>query len=193
MRAAGADVRNRRPQRRRRRWGSAAPALPEAIIFRGDWGTRVPVLHIESSHRHAGAQAAQGRNRVAAGGIGPAANMIALYISDEKPNLAQEAGANRALTAGGAHDPGSTITCRNSISSPGKQERHAQIELMLEEDRHAAIPIGVVVRNELEVAGSCCAPPHLRRIPLDEVSEYLPGMSHCRDPGIAIVSRFLSV
>ncbi len=138
--------------------------------------------------------------------------MIAGHISDEKPNLAQEAGAsatldatrkrdiagaNRDLTAGGAHpsvdDPGSTITCCNSINSPRKQERHARTELMIEEDCHAAIPIGAVVRNELEVVGSDCAPPHLRRIPLDGVSEYLSGMSHDRDPGIAIVNRFRSV
>ena len=157
--------------------------------------------------------------------------MIAGHISDEKPNLAQEAGAsatldatrkpdiagaNRDLTAGGTHasvdDPGSTITCCNSINSPRKQERYARIELMIEEDSHAAIPIGAVVRNELEVVGSFCAPPHFRphlvmmteperlrsertithRIPLDEVSEYLPGMSHDRDPDIAIVNRFLS-
>ena len=157
----------------------------------------MPVLHIDSSHHHADKQTAGGRNRVAAGGIGLAANMTAVHIPDEKPDLAQEAGANRDLAAGGAHvlvdDPGGTMTCRNSISSPGKQERHARIELMLEEDCHAAIPIGAVAGTELEIVGSCCAPPHLCGIPRDEVSGYLPGMSHDRDPGIAIVNRFRSV
>ena len=173
-----------------------------------------------------------------AGGIGLAAimiadalgaNAIAVDITDEKLALARSAGASatlnarsesdiagaiRELTSGGAHVSvdalGSTLTCRNSINCLRKQGRHVQIGLMLEDDYHAAIPMGAVVRNELEIVGSYCMPPHLypklirmieqnrlqpertiaRRIPLDKVSQFLPRMSAFRDSGITIVDRF---
>ena len=124
-----------------------------------------------------------------AGGIGLAAimiadtlgaNAIAIDITDEKLALARSVGASatlnaksesdiagaiRELTSGGAHVSvdalGSTLTCRNSINCLRKQGRHVQIGLMLEDDYHAAIPMGAVVRNELEIVGSYCMPPHL--------------------------------
>jgi D-arabinose 1-dehydrogenase-like Zn-dependent alcohol dehydrogenase len=113
------------------------------------------------------------------GGVGLAAIMIAaardahvvaVDISGRALELAAAVGAAdtvrstdaaaqvRELTGGGAHVAvdalGSAQTCRASIESLWPRGRHVQVGLMVGDDAHAAIPMGLVIAKELEVYGS---------------------------------------
>ena len=101
------------------------------------------------------------------------ANVIAINISDEQLELAQQLGAVKTInatncdnvadavidyTGGGAHVSldalGHPSTCFQSISSLRKRGRHIQIGLMLADHSQPAIPMDKVVANELEILGS---------------------------------------
>ncbi len=101
------------------------------------------------------------------------ANVVAIDISEEKLAFARSIGAVatvnacgsvsvvaqvRELTGGGAHVSidalGSPQTCFNSIASLRKRGKHVQVGLMLAEHRHPAIPMDMVIANELEILGS---------------------------------------
>jgi len=116
------------------------------------------------------------------GGIGLAAVMIAsafdahviaVDISDDALALAESVGAAelinarsassvveaiRDLTDGGVHLSidalGSNETCCNSITNLRKRGRHIQVGLMAGDDYHPAIPMELVIANELEIVGS---------------------------------------
>ncbi len=67
------------------------------------------------------------------------------------------AGAVRALTGGGAHLAldalGSAATCAASVESLRKRGRHAQVGLMLGDDRVAPVPMDRVISHELTLLG----------------------------------------
>ena len=115
------------------------------------------------------------------GGVGLAAIMIACAVGaqviavDVRPEAlacAQGLGAVHALnatrqgdlataihelTGGGAHLSidalGSRATSRNSILCLRKRGRHAQVGLMVAEDRDAPVPMASVIARELEILG----------------------------------------
>jgi alcohol dehydrogenase len=68
------------------------------------------------------------------------------------------ADAIQSLTKGGAHVSvdalGSRETCTQSISCLRKRGRHVQIGLLAGADLHPAIPMELVIANELEIVGS---------------------------------------
>jgi alcohol dehydrogenase len=101
------------------------------------------------------------------------AQVIAVDISDEKLEFAQEMGAVasinatksddvaaevKALSGGGAHVSidalGSPATCFNSISSLRKRGKHVQVGLLSPQQRNARVPTDLIVANELEILGS---------------------------------------
>ena len=116
------------------------------------------------------------------GGVGLAAIMIGhalgahvvgIDIDADKLRFAESLGATetvdasrvssvvqsvRELTSGGAHVSidalGSGQTSFDSITSLRKRGKHVQVGLMVGEDRHAAVPMDLVVANELEILGS---------------------------------------
>ncbi|MEI7771643.1 MAG: zinc-binding dehydrogenase, partial [Chloroflexales bacterium] len=83
--------------------------------------------------------------------LGAAATLNAAEIADIPAEI-------RAITAGGAHlsldTLGSPVTCYNSIACLRKRGRHVQVGLMLAEESRPAIPMDMVVANELEILGS---------------------------------------
>jgi len=116
------------------------------------------------------------------GGIGLSALMIAhalgarvicVDINQVTLKLAKELGASiiinasiepniveiiKEVTKGGAHVSvdalGSNETCLNSILCLKKRGRHVQVGVMADSNRETAIPMGVVMFNELEMVGS---------------------------------------
>lgn len=64
----------------------------------------------------------------------------------------------RAISGGGVHLSldalGTTETCYNSIANLRKRGRHVQVGLMAGEDYHPALPMELVIANELEIVGS---------------------------------------
>ena len=100
------------------------------------------------------------------------ARVIAVDIDDGALDLARECGAEesvnatstsvieaiRDLTNGGANLSvdalGSTATCFNSIACLAKRGRHVQVGLMTGDDHHPALPMELVIANELEILGS---------------------------------------
>jgi alcohol dehydrogenase len=66
--------------------------------------------------------------------------------------------AIRDLTGGGAHLSidalGSRATCCNSMLCLRKRGRHAQVGLMVAEDRDTPVPMAAVIARELEILGS---------------------------------------
>jgi alcohol dehydrogenase len=101
------------------------------------------------------------------------ARVVAIDIDDAALELARSVGAAktvnarhsssvveqvRDLTAGGAHLSidalGSSETCVNSISNLRKRGRHVQVGLMAGDDYRPALPMELVIANELEVLGS---------------------------------------
>ena len=114
------------------------------------------------------------------GGVGLSATMIAVAagarvlavdVDEEKLARARSLGAEavvdarsgdaaaavRELTGGGAHLSldalGSAATCAASIESLRKRGRHAQVGLMLEDDRVAPVPMARVISHELTLLG----------------------------------------
>jgi len=101
------------------------------------------------------------------------ANVIAVDIDAAALALAQTCGAAhtvnaldvdsvieavRECSAGGVDLSldalGSQLTCFNSIAVLKKQGRHVQVGLLAGEDYHPAIPMELVIANELEIVGS---------------------------------------
>jgi alcohol dehydrogenase len=98
------------------------------------------------------------------------ARVMAVDIDTEKLGLARDAGAAEAILwsedapeqirslTGGAHVSfdalGSARTSRASIESLRKRGRHVQVGLIVGEDRHAAIPMPLVISRELQILGS---------------------------------------
>ncbi|MCJ7536340.1 MAG: zinc-binding dehydrogenase, partial [Anaerolineales bacterium] len=62
------------------------------------------------------------------------------------------------ITRGGAHVSidalGSPTTCYNSIANLRKRGKHVQVGLMVGDHQHPAIPMDMVIANELEILGS---------------------------------------
>jgi alcohol dehydrogenase len=101
------------------------------------------------------------------------AQVIAIDVSDKALAMARSVGADklinattessvinaiRDLTDGGVHLSidalGSSETCCNSIANLRKRGRHVQVGLMAGEHYHPAIPMELVIANELEIVGS---------------------------------------
>ena len=101
------------------------------------------------------------------------ANVIAIDITDEKLDFARSIGAVatvnartvanvseavREISDGGVHVSidalGSAETCFNSIANLRKRGRHVQIGLMVADYKHPALPMDLVIANELEILGS---------------------------------------
>ena len=101
------------------------------------------------------------------------ARVIAIDVSDDALAMAQSIGADklinaatessvvdaiRELTDGRVHLSvdalGSSETCCNSIANLRKRGRHVQVGLMAGEHYHPAIPMELVIANELEIVGS---------------------------------------
>ena len=172
------------------------------------------------------------------GGVGLAALMIAaaagaqviaVDVKDETLAFAQTLGAAHALnarqvkdvptairdlTGGGAHLSldalGSHATCANSVACLRKRGRHAQVGLLLAEDRDPPLPMHLVVARELELRGShgmpaydypgmlelirCgrLAPRKLVRktVSLEESIAELTGMGGFQGVGVTVIDRF---
>ena len=101
------------------------------------------------------------------------AQVIAIDVSEDALVMARSVGADklinattessvvdaiRELTDGGVHLSvdalGSSETCCNSIANLRKRGRHVQVGLMAGEHYHPAIPMELVIANELEIVGS---------------------------------------
>ena len=172
------------------------------------------------------------------GGVGLSAIMIvnalgakavAVDVTDEKLAFARSVGAAasvnaartddvaesvREITKGGAHVSidalGSPITCFNSITNLRKRGKHIQVGLMLADQRHPAVPMDMVIANELEILGSHgmqaykygglldmiqagkLQPEKLihKTISLDEALEELTDMDSFRSLGVTVIDRF---
>ena len=88
-----------------------------------------------------------------------AAELGALVIAPDSAGDGLDVPAEvRRLSGGGAHLSldayGSATTCANSIRSLRKRGRHVQVGLMLAEHALAAVPMDLVIANELELVGS---------------------------------------
>jgi alcohol dehydrogenase len=79
----------------------------------------------------------------------------------------------RDFTKGGAHVSidalGSPHTCFNSIANLRKRGRHIQVGLMLGDHRYPAVPMDIVIANELEIFGSHGMQAHRYSILLDMI------------------------
>lgn len=172
------------------------------------------------------------------GGVGLAAVMIAaaagasvvaVDIAAEKLELARAVGAAatldaarapdvpaavRELTGGGAHLSldalGSAATCFNSVACLRRRGRHVQVGLMLADERHARVPMDLVIAHELEIRGSHGMQAHRydamlamiqsgrlrperlvgRTISLDEAARELPAMGAFPGVGVTVISSF---
>ena len=101
------------------------------------------------------------------------ARVVAIDVDDAALELAREAGAELTvnsrsspstvdeivdLTDGGVHTSvdafGSAETCFNSIANLRKRGRHVQVGLMAGDDHQPALPMELVIANELEIVGS---------------------------------------
>jgi len=101
------------------------------------------------------------------------ANVIAVDIDDDVLEMAAMVGARatvnarsppsvveeiRAISNGGVHLSidalGTSETCYNSIANLRKRGRHVQVGLMAGNDYHPALPMELVIGNELEIVGS---------------------------------------
>jgi alcohol dehydrogenase len=101
------------------------------------------------------------------------AKVIAIDINDDALEMAVMAGARAtvnarssesvveevcAISQGGVHLSldalGTSETCYNSIANLRKRGRHVQVGLMAGDDYHPALPMELVIGNELEIVGS---------------------------------------
>jgi alcohol dehydrogenase len=171
------------------------------------------------------------------GGIGLSATMIAVAagarvvavdVDADKLALARSFGASevvdaragdaaaavRELTGGGAHLAldalGSAVTCAASVESLRKRGRHAQVGLMLGDDRFAPVPMARVISHELtllgvhgmavrhygsllsEVAAGRLDPGRLvgARVPLDAAGAELAAMGAFTRHGTTVITSF---
>lgn len=162
-----------------------------------------------------------------AGAVG--ANVIAIDITEEKLAFARSVGAAATVnaadvddvvaavvdeTGGGAHVSidalGSATTCFNSIANLRRRGRHVQVGLMVDDYRHAAVPMDQVIAKELELLGShgmqahrygelltmiqrgVLQPERLVRnsIALDDAPEALAAMDDFSGMGVTVIDRF---
>ena len=157
------------------------------------------------------------------------ARVVAIDIADAALELAQSVGAAavlnaastedvaahvKELTNGGAHVSldalGSAETCFNSVASLRKRGTHVQVGLMVDADRHAAVPMDAVIANELTIVGThgmaahrypemlrmveagTLQPRHLvrRTISLADAAAALPNMDRDNQPGVTVITSF---
>ncbi|NNF00482.1 MAG: zinc-dependent alcohol dehydrogenase family protein [Pyrinomonadaceae bacterium] len=161
-----------------------------------------------------------------AGALG--AKAIAVDISGEKLEFAKSIGAVatvnakkedpveviKEITKGGANVSiealGNPEVAFNSISSLAKRGRHIQIGLLEAKHKNAAIPMNLVIANELEILGSHgmqarrypqmlemirqgkLAPEKLigKRVSLEESAEVLTDMDNFTGTGVTVIDRF---
>lgn len=155
------------------------------------------------------------------------ANVVAVDIADDKLELARALGAVatvnaatsadvvaevRALTAGGVHVSldalGSPTTCFNSVANLRKRGRHVQVGLL--PGPPTAVPMALVIANELEIVGSHgmqawrytavfdmiasgkLQPEKLvgRTIHLSDVPAELPRMDRFEGLGVTVIDAF---
>ncbi|MGB5237331.1 MAG: zinc-dependent alcohol dehydrogenase family protein [Flavobacteriaceae bacterium] len=156
------------------------------------------------------------------------ARVIAIDINKAKCDLAHELGAHhtingsntkaakevRDLSHGGADVSidalGHTETFLNSLHSLKKGGKHIQVGLMTEEHAHAAVPMSMIISNELEIIGShglqSFKYPEVfslineggielnkmikKHITLEEVVTELPDLNAKSGPGITMITEF---
>jgi alcohol dehydrogenase len=157
------------------------------------------------------------------------AQVIAVDVRPEALACAQGLGAVHALnatrqgdvataihelTGGGAHLSidalGSRATSRNSILCLRKRGRHAQVGLMVADDRDAAVPMASVIARELEILGchgmAAKAYPSLltmiragkldpqrlvgKTVTLAEAPAALIALGSFRGTGVTVIDRF---
>src|SRR3954468_5632502 len=182
-------------------------------------------------HVHAGVRAGEWVAVHGCGGVGLAAVMIAaaagasviaVDIDERKLARARELGAAatvaedpvtaiRELTGGGAHVSidalGSAGTAADSVRCLRRRGRHAQVGLLLGDDRAAAIPMPRVIAYELRIFGvhgmavrhydallraiasGTVRPGELvaKTIALDEAGEELASMARFAQEGVTVV------
>jgi alcohol dehydrogenase len=155
------------------------------------------------------------------------ARVVAVDVSADRLGHARDLGADAAVnagdgsvvervrdaTGGGAHVSidafGSPETSFNSIACLRKRGRHIQVGLMLADQRHPAVPMDLVIANELEIYGSHgmqahrypallamigagrLAPRKLigRTITLEEAPDALADMNSFRGIGVTVIDR----
>jgi alcohol dehydrogenase len=159
----------------------------------------------------------------------PTANVIAIDIDAAALEMAAMAGATatvnarsshsvvgevRELSHGGVHLSldalGTSETCYNSIANLRKRGRHVQVGLMAGDDYHPALPMELVIGNELEIVGSHgmqafeyermlsmildgrLAPDKLVRqtVNLERAAETLGKPGELQVAGVTIINRF---
>ncbi len=156
------------------------------------------------------------------------ANTIAVDISDEKLEFAKSIGATatvnakkentieaiKQITNGGANVSiealGNPEVTFNSISSLRKRGKHIQIGLLEAEHKNTAIPMNLVIANELEILGSHGMQAHKypemlemirqgklqpqkligKTVSLEESIEELMNMNNFAGTGVTVIDRF---
>lgn len=111
--------------------------------------------------------------------VAAGAQVVAVDIQDDALGRARDLGAAatfnaqatddvpaaiRDATGGGAHLSldalGSAATCFQSVACLRPRGRHVQVGLLVEDERHAAVPMDRVVAEELELRGTHGIPAH---------------------------------
>jgi alcohol dehydrogenase len=157
------------------------------------------------------------------------AKVIAVDIDDDALELANMIGAFATVNArdaysvvneimdisdGGVHLSldalGTSETCYNSIANLRKRGRHVQVGLMAGDDHHPAVPMELVIANELEIVGSHgmqafeyksmlhmiktgkLQPHKLVRqtVSLERAAESLGNPGELQVPGVTIINKF---
>lgn len=156
------------------------------------------------------------------------AKTIAVDIADEKLEFAKSAGAIatvnakientveavKEITKGGANLSiealGNPQVTFDSISSLAKRGKHIQVGLLEAEDKNSAIPINLVIANELEVLGSHGMQAHKypemfelieqgklepekligKTVSLEESIEELMSMNDFKGKGVSVINEF---
>ncbi len=157
------------------------------------------------------------------------AQVVAIDITDDKLDFARSVGASETVNArsvrnvieavrdcsgGGPHVSmdalGSPRTCFDSIASLRKRGRHLQVGILDTEHRHSAVPMDLVVANELELIGSHgiqafeyvrllemiaagkLHPEQLigRRVSLEAGMAQLTVMDRFEQTGVTVINRF---
>ena len=156
------------------------------------------------------------------------ANTIAIDISDEKLEFAKSIGATatvnaktektieviKEITKGGANVSiealGNPKVTFDSISSLAKLGKHIQVGLLEAEDKNTAIPINLIIANELEIIGSHGMQAHKypemlrmieqgklepqkligKTVTLEESIEELMNMNNFKGTGVTVIDEF---
>lgn len=156
------------------------------------------------------------------------AKVIAVDIKSAALELAQSVGAVHTVNAAD-DDPvavvrdlsnggvdvsidalGSSMTCRQSITSLKKRGKHIQVGLMTEDQGHASIPMSALIANELEIIGSHGMQAHVygdmltmiqqgrlqpqklltEQVSLEQAIPILTSMDRFEQAGIRVISQF---